>query len=240
MELGGPDGPAVLLDAGEGTLGQLYRVRGHAAAPALLARIAAVLVSHMHADHHLGLVAVLQDRHRLGHALPPLVVVGPAPLAAYLAELGQAVPLAPYQFLDAVGLTPRSLAAAASTNAEAGRRAGSGGSDSDDDVGSGGDGGAGSGDATATSPLGSTDLTTRLGVARVEAVPVVHCPLSYGYVLVQTGVRPWKLVYVADVPVRAAGGGGSVHTALLRCVARWRGSSLACHRHVLAATQVFR
>ena len=47
-----------VLDAGEGTLGSMFRQFGHALPDALRAtRI--VFISHMHADHHLGLVRVV-------------------------------------------------------------------------------------------------------------------------------------------------------------------------------------
>ena len=45
-------------------------------------------------------------------------------------------------------------------------------------------------------PTCSARVAALLGVAHVEAVPVVHCPLSYGYVMAQMQPEPWKLVYV--------------------------------------------
>ena len=96
-----------LLDAGEGTLGQLYRARGAAGATAIVARMPAVFVSHMHADHHLGVFGVLRARQ----ALPtppaePLVIVGPAPLELVLTELQACLALPPYTFVDADRLRP--------------------------------------------------------------------------------------------------------------------------------------
>ena len=156
-------GPAWLLDVGEGTLGQLFRARGHPSAAGatsaldLLRRTTAVLVSHMHADHHLGLVGVLLARHRVAPTAP-LLVVGPAPLELFLAEVGGCVALAPYTFIDAELLR---------------------------DV--------------AGSPA-RAHVARSLGVSDVEAVPVIHCPLSYGYVFAQQQGVPWKLVYVAHAP----------------------------------------
>jgi hypothetical protein len=98
------DGPAWLLDCGEGTLAQLHRARGDAAATAVLGRLRAVLVSHLHADHHLGLLSILQARHHSVHAAEaptPLWVIAPAPLEAYLIEMAAAVPLPPWRFVDA-------------------------------------------------------------------------------------------------------------------------------------------
>lgn len=65
----------MLLDAGEATWAQLVRCYGgHAAAAAQVAALAAVWISHRHADHMLGLPAVLVARPP--HA-PPLLVIGP-------------------------------------------------------------------------------------------------------------------------------------------------------------------
>lgn len=54
----------LLLDAGEGTYGQLYRNVGgdQDRLRALLASLHAVWISHNHADHHLGLVRILSER----------------------------------------------------------------------------------------------------------------------------------------------------------------------------------
>lgn len=43
----------ILLDVGEGTCGQIYRFYGDEA-PKVIAKIKAIYVSHMHADHHIG------------------------------------------------------------------------------------------------------------------------------------------------------------------------------------------
>ena len=42
----------MLLDCGEGTLGQLWRYYGDGT-PQVLAKLSAVFVSHLHADHHM-------------------------------------------------------------------------------------------------------------------------------------------------------------------------------------------
>lgn len=52
----------ILLDAGEGTLGQMRRLFGVEGMRKFYVELGMVFISHMHADHHLGLQAVLEDR----------------------------------------------------------------------------------------------------------------------------------------------------------------------------------
>ncbi len=60
-----PDFGCVLLDAGEGTLGQLRRRFGTKGAERVYERLRILYISHMHADHHIGLRRVLMDRLRV-------------------------------------------------------------------------------------------------------------------------------------------------------------------------------
>ena len=80
-----------LLDCGEGTVGQCVRKWGVAGARDVLGGLCGVFISHMHADHHLGLPAVLglhaqEERKRriAGEAARRLIVVGPRKLVAWL------------------------------------------------------------------------------------------------------------------------------------------------------------
>ena len=57
-----PDVGGILLDCGEGTLGQMRRKYGLEGMKALYSGLRMIFVSHMHADHHLGLQAILEDR----------------------------------------------------------------------------------------------------------------------------------------------------------------------------------
>jgi ribonuclease Z len=60
-----PDLGGILLDAGEGTLGQLRRGFGPEGVAQLYGKLRMIFISHMHADHHLGLQSVLEDRFRV-------------------------------------------------------------------------------------------------------------------------------------------------------------------------------
>nr|XP_046270142.1 zinc phosphodiesterase ELAC protein 2 [Scatophagus argus] len=78
---------SVLLDCGEGTFGQLCRHYGDAVDD-VLSKISTVFISHLHADHHTGLLMLLYERQRalaaLGKAFSPIYLVGPAPIMTWL------------------------------------------------------------------------------------------------------------------------------------------------------------
>uniref|UniRef100_A0A8C9QLI6 Zinc phosphodiesterase ELAC protein 2 n=1 Tax=Spermophilus dauricus TaxID=99837 RepID=A0A8C9QLI6_SPEDA len=80
---------ALLLDCGEGTFGQLCRHYGDQV-DRVLGTLAAVFVSHLHADHHTGLLNILLQRERalvsLGKPFHPLLVVAPTQLRAWLQQ----------------------------------------------------------------------------------------------------------------------------------------------------------
>ncbi|XP_068007755.1 zinc phosphodiesterase ELAC protein 2 isoform X2 [Melanerpes formicivorus] len=82
-------GRSLLLDCGEGTFGQLCRHYGQGV-DAVLRRLAAVFVSHMHTDHHSGLLNILLERRRafaaLGQAFSPLFLVAPEQIMPWLQE----------------------------------------------------------------------------------------------------------------------------------------------------------
>ncbi|KFO74979.1 Zinc phosphodiesterase ELAC protein 2, partial [Cuculus canorus] len=80
---------SLLLDCGEGTFGQLCRHYGEQV-DQVLCNIAAVFVSHMHTDHHSGLLNILMERRRafaaLGQAFSPLFLVAPEQIMPWLHE----------------------------------------------------------------------------------------------------------------------------------------------------------
>lgn len=73
----------ILLDCGEGTYGQLVRFYGPEAVDAVLGKLRAVFISHLHADHHIGLVGLLKGRKR---ALPqsPIFLIAPKQIVSWL------------------------------------------------------------------------------------------------------------------------------------------------------------
>jgi ribonuclease Z len=94
-------------------MGQLERRYGRHDAARRILNMRAVWVSHMHADHHGGLYALLLQRRRLAEAeaaaaaaanssspaVPPLLILGPWPLFKVLFEYQQALPDLKFTFL---------------------------------------------------------------------------------------------------------------------------------------------
>lgn len=76
------------MDCGEGTYGQLVRFFGQDRYKQVLHDLKAVYISHLHADHHLGLVGLLVGRRRAIEALglhpEPLVLFAPQQILSWL------------------------------------------------------------------------------------------------------------------------------------------------------------
>ncbi|GFY59139.1 zinc phosphodiesterase ELAC protein 2 [Trichonephila inaurata madagascariensis] len=77
----------LLMDCGEGTYGQMLRLYGNQVNDVLL-HLSVIFVSHMHADHHLGLIKVLKERENifkeLQKAYKPILLIGPNHLHSWL------------------------------------------------------------------------------------------------------------------------------------------------------------
>ncbi|XP_062087542.1 tRNAse Z TRZ4, mitochondrial-like [Humulus lupulus] len=76
----------LLLDCGEGTLGQLKRRYGAYDADDAVRGLRCIWISHIHADHHAGLARILAHRCELLKEVPhePILVVGPRQLKRFL------------------------------------------------------------------------------------------------------------------------------------------------------------
>ncbi|CAH1971818.1 unnamed protein product [Acanthoscelides obtectus] len=78
----------MLLDCGEGTYGQLVRFFGPDNVDEILININAVYISHLHADHHIGLIGFLQGRRRALDRLDvdrgPVYLFAPKQIMAWL------------------------------------------------------------------------------------------------------------------------------------------------------------
>lgn len=88
MLLRNSDGRCMLLDVGEGTVGQLLRMQTSPSDEAdLLSKITVVWISHPHADHHLGLLRLLEQRR----AVTPLLLIAPPPIFRFLRDYANSV-----------------------------------------------------------------------------------------------------------------------------------------------------
>jgi ribonuclease Z len=101
----------MLLDVGEGTIGQLARAKQHETLEDILRRIRAVWISHPHADHHLGILRLLSDRNQHhGGTDKPLILIAPSQLRDFLSEYETVDPhvFGSYVFLDCNAVSKRS------------------------------------------------------------------------------------------------------------------------------------
>lgn len=202
-----------LVDCGEGTLGQLRRRYGPAGAELAIQRLKFIWISHIHADHHVGILRILTERRRIlsrglseGATCPPLLVVGPTPLRDLL-EAYRSVEELNFTFLDCRE-TLGDRWWGESGGLLGGRRGKTGGL-SPFWLKGGFRGG------TKGSAEGFRLLKTVLeesGLANLESVPVFHCKEAFGLAIEAKGreetngesggeegeKRGWKVVYSGD------------------------------------------
>ncbi len=95
------NGNSMLLDVGEGTVGQLLQVWNSTLPISVsavdgyhsrLLGIKAVWISHPHADHHLGLLRLLSERSAIGGSNDPIVLMAPPNMFAFLSEYQLTMP----------------------------------------------------------------------------------------------------------------------------------------------------
>eukprot|EP01132_Coremiostelium_polycephalum_P004248 gene4248-5317_t len=96
--LGFENNMGMLLDAGEGTYGQMYRFFGPKTIQDIIIGVRIIWISHLHADHHLGIPRILIKREEFAKArgienLPEVVVIGPPQLTRFLSGLSEVVPM---------------------------------------------------------------------------------------------------------------------------------------------------
>ena len=162
------NGNSILLDVGEGTVGQLLRSwKSLLSSPnqqsqtedyrTRLKGIKAVWISHPHADHHLGLLRLLSERTAVcGSNNDPLMLMAPPAMFDFLREYGSVVPeikqsYIPINCYDMIH----------------GR----------------------------VHPLGNK-LYEELGITYCASIPVAHCPHSYAVVI--DGTSFGRVAYSGD------------------------------------------
>jgi ribonuclease Z len=168
------NGNAMLLDIGEGTIGQLlrakqrqdYRKNGEESLADVLKKIKAVWISHPHADHHLGILRLLEERKGLVGDRDPLVLIAPPNILAFLQEYESVEPRMAdsYIFLDCRDI---------STNNNG---------NNDANIGA--------------NRVALQRLQQDLGIHSCAAIPVAHC--AYSFAVVFHGTSFGSLAYSGD------------------------------------------
>lgn len=109
-DAGSDDMPAVALRAGPGVLlldsgeGVQHKMVGVGIG---LNKVRAILITHLHGDHVLGLVPLVQTRTLLFKPTPPAVVLGPSGLGRFLTESFNSLYFDPGSSLDVQELRDR-------------------------------------------------------------------------------------------------------------------------------------
>ncbi|CAG9798183.1 unnamed protein product [Chironomus riparius] len=71
-----------IFDCGEGTFGQIVRFFGRDGADEILKNLRLIYISHLHADHHLGLINILNRRRKLTN--DKVVLLAPTQINSFL------------------------------------------------------------------------------------------------------------------------------------------------------------
>ncbi|OQR78310.1 zinc phosphodiesterase-like [Tropilaelaps mercedesae] len=88
----------LLLDCGESTWSQIVRHYGVENAKSVLRNLQCIYISHMHADHHLGLITILKERVNLGVEVN-LRILGPSELCVWLKKYSDIFERIDFDFL---------------------------------------------------------------------------------------------------------------------------------------------
>jgi len=109
LRLGSSPSSYLMLDCGEGTYGTLFRRFGMEQRDQILSQLRAIWISHIHADHHLGLIRILTEHRKLQSntdKIPcTLLIIGPSFLLRWLLDYSANVERLYFQFVDSANLT---------------------------------------------------------------------------------------------------------------------------------------
>lgn len=171
-----PNSGNFILDCGEGSLSQIYRCFPEKVADEIILNLKAIFLSHVHADHHLGTVNVLQKREQLLAAKKraqeeensmtsadsatsdchgDVVVIAPAILTSWISRYGELIEKLPCKLISCHTLTK---------------------------------------DKIENGPMNS--CSAAVVDLHFETVPVIHCFDAYGVVV--RHATGWSVVYSGD------------------------------------------
>ncbi|KAJ3215714.1 Zinc phosphodiesterase ELAC protein 2 [Dinochytrium kinnereticum] len=162
----------IILDSGEGTLGQMFRHFGPGRFQEELLKVRLLFLSHLHADHHLGAIGILKMRRKLDLSQPPSK--SPLPRLHILAPRTYLQWLSEYSDCEDFGLDSFVLIASEDVAWTPSSPTFWGGKEVKRKVSGGGEGVS----EKVQSMLEATGMTDG-----IQAVGVIHCPAAYGVVL---------------------------------------------------------
>ena len=161
---------SILLDCGEGTWGQMVRLLGLRKAQDVIRRMTVLFISHMHADHHLGLLNLLHARTMAIKSIesiddvPQLAIIGPPSLYNWLDAFQAAAKVPLRNTIKAIRNSYRFCSA-----------------------------------KTLVDPKEAAESQYFVDSHSLEigCVEVRHCPFSYGIIIYDIQ-KNWKVVYSGD------------------------------------------
>ncbi|KAF8506255.1 beta-lactamase-like protein [Gautieria morchelliformis] len=175
-----PGSGSILLDCGEGTVGQLRRHFGEETS-SILRGLSCIFISHIHGDHHIGLSKLLAQRRKLDPPCDsPIYLIANHGTLSYIQE---------YSDLEDLGLNDPTTGVRLIYSESVHRRwrSNPARSKSADDI----------DDVRAQSSLNAIrDLQSNLGLVSIVTVEVRHRGRCYGLVLKHRD--GWSIVYSGD------------------------------------------
>jgi ribonuclease Z len=172
-------GFGILMDCGEGTYSQLVRRFGKKDADKIVLSLEIVWLSHIHADHHIGLRRLLERRSELCSGLnitrPPLLVIAPRTMHRVLERYAK-VDLTNCTFIDIASTEWYPIKSNRPTNPLSGEYFP---------------------ERQPQQALLQAALD-RMEISRLDSVRVWHCKHAFACILESKSTLGWKIAYSGD------------------------------------------
>lgn len=188
-------GKSFFLDAGEGTYGQLSRLyKTQKDLHDVLRAVEVIFISHMHADHHLGVIRLLLKRQEVcGGNARPLAIIAPPSFKNWISEYEQIESLN-YELYNAYDLEFKISDVVDGSKSE-NKKISPNLSEISAEISKFKDPKI---EATAgRKELLESLLLERIGLEDVKMVPVIHCADAFGVIMRHSRLG-WKLVFSGD------------------------------------------
>ena len=166
-----PNSGNFILDCGEGSLSQIYRCFPEEIADDIILNLKVIFISHLHGDHHLGIISILKKREQLlaakkraeenlmtssatSNQRSDVVVIAPDKNVSWMTRYGKFIEKLPCTLIDCCTLTK---------------------------------------DKMETTQVADS---ARMMNLHFETVPVIHCYEAYGVVV--RHASGWSMAYSGD------------------------------------------